>query len=62
MTGCLYCFGFLFYFVSRFCCRIRGDVLIQVNEVSLLWAFHNCIRFAIHALKTSLSMKAGLRA
>ncbi|KAF8554201.1 hypothetical protein OG21DRAFT_1509215 [Imleria badia] len=35
---------------------------LPILLLSLLWAFHSCIRFAIHALKTSLSMKAGVRA
>jgi len=35
---------------------------LPILLLSLLWAFHNCIHFAIHTLKTSLSMKAGQRA
>jgi hypothetical protein len=35
---------------------------LPILLVSLLWAFHSGIRFAIHALKTSLSVKAGVRA
>ena len=42
--------------------RVCVDALTEVNPVSLLWAFHSGIRFAIHALKTSLSVKAGVRA
>ncbi|KAF8135421.1 hypothetical protein EV363DRAFT_1447173 [Boletus edulis] len=35
---------------------------LPILLLALLWAFHNCIHFAIHTLKTSLSMKAGQRA
>jgi len=35
---------------------------LPILLMSLLWAFHNGIRFAVHALKTTLSMKAGVRA
>ncbi|KAG8213932.1 hypothetical protein J3R82DRAFT_10678, partial [Butyriboletus roseoflavus] len=35
---------------------------LPILLLSLLWAFHSCIRFAIHVMKTSLSMKAGVRA
>jgi len=35
---------------------------LPILLLSLFWAFHNCIRFVIHALKTTFSMKGGLRA
>ncbi|KAG9316619.1 hypothetical protein JVU11DRAFT_2673 [Chiua virens] len=35
---------------------------LPILLLSLLWAFHNGIRFAVHAVKTSLSVKAGVRA
>ncbi|KAH7925511.1 hypothetical protein BV22DRAFT_1010998 [Leucogyrophana mollusca] len=35
---------------------------LPILLISLLWAFHNGIRFALHALKTTLSLKAGVRA
>ncbi|KIK92137.1 hypothetical protein PAXRUDRAFT_34656 [Paxillus rubicundulus Ve08.2h10] len=35
---------------------------LPILLMSLLWAFHNGIRFAVHALKTTLFMKAGVRA
>ncbi|KAF9227355.1 hypothetical protein BS17DRAFT_747806 [Gyrodon lividus] len=35
---------------------------LPILLMSLLWAFHNGIRFAVHALKTTLSVKAGVRA
>ncbi|KIJ67780.1 hypothetical protein HYDPIDRAFT_107274 [Hydnomerulius pinastri MD-312] len=35
---------------------------LPILLLSLLWAFHNGIRFAFHALKTTLSLKVGVRA
>lgn len=31
-------------------------------SVSLLWALHHSVRFVLHTLKTTLSLKTGLRA
>jgi len=39
----------------------QNKMLIVMQTVSMLWAFHNGVRFALQAIKTVLPAKAGLR-